>query len=314
MDVKNFRLEELRPYEKNARNNDGAVDAVAKSIEEFGFKVPIVIDADNVIVCGHTRYKAAQKLKLESVPCVVADDLTDEQVKAFRLADNKTAELATWDTAFLVEELDELAAFDFDMSDFGFDISEAGRRQASWARTEKYCDLKKKIKLHSQGNFVISSMYEVGKRGIPITEIKENPDNVPLFADNLVDYLAHVLGEVANMTKGDWCICTTPRRRHKTGFHFSTEICKAAAEQMGIPFYIDAFSAKNRERINPEFHMEKNPAETNVIVYDDIITTGETIRTVRQLLIDAGHVTFLVVGIKNRGVGNGRGKNGGTTA
>ena len=194
MDVKNFRLDELKPYEKNARNNDGAVDAVANSIETFGFKVPIVIDAYNVIVCGHTRYRAAQKLKLKTVPCVVADDLSDEQVKAFRLADNKTAELATWDTASLIEELEDLATFDFDMSDFGFDISEAGRRQASWARTEKYCDLKKKIKLHSQGAFVVSSIYEVGKRGIPITEIKENPDNVHLFADNFVDYLSHVLG------------------------------------------------------------------------------------------------------------------------
>lgn len=115
------------------------------------------------------------------------------------------------------------------------------------------------------------------------------------------------------MTKGNWCICTTPRRRHKTDFHFSTEICKAAAEQLGIPFYIDAFSAKNRNRIEPEFHMEKNPTETNVIVYDDIITTGKTIETVRQLLIDAGHITFLVVGIKNRGVGNGKAKNSGTT-
>lgn len=72
MDVKNFRLDELKPYEKNPRKNDNAVDAVAKSIEQFGFKIPLVIDADNVIICGHTRYKAAQKLHLESVPCIVA--------------------------------------------------------------------------------------------------------------------------------------------------------------------------------------------------------------------------------------------------
>ena len=85
MDVKNFQLADLKPYEKNPRKNDNAVGALAKSIERFGFKVPIVIDADNVIVCGHTRYKAAQKLKLESVPCIVADDLTPEQVKAFSL-------------------------------------------------------------------------------------------------------------------------------------------------------------------------------------------------------------------------------------
>lgn len=95
MDVKNFPLTDLKPYEKNPRKNDNAVNAVANSIKQFGFKVPIVIDADNVIICGDTRYKAAQKLGLESVPCVVADDLTPEQIKAFRLVDNKTAELSS---------------------------------------------------------------------------------------------------------------------------------------------------------------------------------------------------------------------------
>ena len=118
MDVKNFPLVDLKPYEKNPRKNDSAVDAVAKSIESFGFKVPIVIDADNIVVCGHTRLKAAQKLGLESVPCVVANDLTPEQIKAFRLADNKTAELASWDFAMLYESLADIS---FDMSEFGFD-------------------------------------------------------------------------------------------------------------------------------------------------------------------------------------------------
>lgn len=296
MDVKNFLLTDLIPYEKNPRKNDGAVDAVAKSIEEFGFKVPIVIDKDNVIICGHTRLKAAQKLELKSVPCIIADDLSPEKIKAFRLADNKVSELALWDDAFLVEELNDLNVFNIDMSDFGFDISEVGKRQKSWARTEKYCDLKKKIKLHSNGAVICSTLYEVGKKGIPIDKIKENPNNVPLFADNLVDFLEHVLG--SNLSKGDWCLCTTPRRRHRE-FHFSTEICKAAAKTLNLPFYEDAFSAKNRNRIKPEFIMEKNPKENNVIVYDDVVTTCETIRTVRQLLIDAGHIPFLVVGIRN---------------
>ncbi len=91
MDVKNFPLADLHPYEKNPRRNDNAVDTVANSIRTFGFKVPLVIDKDNVIVCGHTRYKAAQKLGLDSVPCVAADDLSPAQVKAFRLADNKVS-------------------------------------------------------------------------------------------------------------------------------------------------------------------------------------------------------------------------------
>ena len=111
-------LNEIKPYENNPRDNAPAVDAVAASIEEFGFKVPIVIDKDGVIVAGHTRYIAAQKLGLETVPCIMADDLSDEQAKAFRLADNKVSELAMWDNDKLMQELGEI---DMDMSEFGFD-------------------------------------------------------------------------------------------------------------------------------------------------------------------------------------------------
>ena len=122
MQIVEKKITEIKQYEKNPRKNDSAVDAVANSISQFGFRVPVVIDKDNVIVCGHTRYKAAKKLKLDTVPCVVADDLTDEQIKAYRLADNKVSELAEWDIDLLGEELDGI--FDIDMSDFGFDLSE----------------------------------------------------------------------------------------------------------------------------------------------------------------------------------------------
>ena len=124
MDVKNLLIADLKPYEKNPRKNDNAVDAVANSIKQFGFKVPIVIDANNVIVCGHTRYKAAQQLGLESVPCVVADDLTPAQVKAFRLADNKVAELSSWDFRGLEFELNELKDVGLDMNNFGFHLAD----------------------------------------------------------------------------------------------------------------------------------------------------------------------------------------------
>lgn len=118
MKVIDKKLSELTPYANNPRLNDGAVDAVAASIKAFGFKVPCVIDKDGVIVAGHTRLKAAQKLGMKTVPCIVADDLTPEQIKAFRLADNKVGELADWDFEKLDLELEEL---DFDMTPFGFD-------------------------------------------------------------------------------------------------------------------------------------------------------------------------------------------------
>ncbi len=119
MQIIELATEDLTPYANNPRNNDAAVRAVAASIREFGFKVPIVIDSNNVIVAGHTRHRAAQLLQLETVPCIRADDLTDEQVQAFRLADNKTAELAEWDDDKLAVELAQLK--NIDMSAFGFD-------------------------------------------------------------------------------------------------------------------------------------------------------------------------------------------------
>lgn len=117
MEIVNIAVDKLVPYENNPRNNTEAIQYVANSIKEFGFKVPLVIDSDNVVICGHTRLLAAKQLGLKDVPCVVADDLTDEQIKAFRLADNKVGEIATWDLDKLQLELDFL---DCNMEEFGF--------------------------------------------------------------------------------------------------------------------------------------------------------------------------------------------------
>lgn len=115
-------IADLIPYSRNPRRNDEAVPMVMNSIKEFGFKVPIVIDKNNIIVCGHTRFKAALKLGLETVPCIVADDLSDEQIKAFRLADNKVSERAEWDFEILSGELDDI--INIDMDSFGFESIE----------------------------------------------------------------------------------------------------------------------------------------------------------------------------------------------
>lgn len=166
MKVQMMKIGDLREYGNNPRENDGAVDAVAKSIEEFGFKVPLVVTTDGEIICGHTRHKAAQKLGLAGIPCIVADDLT-------------------------------------------------------------------------------------------------------------------------------------PRRRHKDGFHFATEISRAVAAELGLNFCADAISAVNRNRIEPEFHLEHVPDEACVILLDDVISTGETARECRRLLIEAGKVVFFVAAIRN---------------
>lgn len=118
-------INSIIPYEHNPRNNEKAVAYVADSIRNFGFKVPIVIDKDNVIVTGHTRYKAALSLNMDTVPCIVATDLTPEQAKAFRIADNKVSEYSKWDETLLSQELKVISELNFDFETLGFQEWEA---------------------------------------------------------------------------------------------------------------------------------------------------------------------------------------------
>ena len=120
MKIVEKRLDLIRPYENNPRRNEDAVQYVAESIKAFGWKQPIVIDKDGVIVAGDTRYKAAKLLGLKKVPCLVADDLTEEQVRAYRIADNKVSDFSVWDNKLLLEELESLSEDMFT----GFDFSE----------------------------------------------------------------------------------------------------------------------------------------------------------------------------------------------
>ena len=129
-------IDQLIPYENNPRNNDGAVEAVAASIKNFGFKIPVVIDKDDVVVCGHTRIKSAKRLGMKKVPCIIADDLTEEQIRAFRLADNKTGELAEWDFEKLEEELEKLETID--MASFGFE--EMVKKNHEWFERQERWD------------------------------------------------------------------------------------------------------------------------------------------------------------------------------
>ena len=127
MKIELWKTSDVKPYPNNPRVNDDAVDAVAASLREFGFRQPIVVDTDGVIICGHTRWKAAQKLGLEKVPVHVATDLSLEQIKAYRIADNQTASLAEWDYDLLPIELGELQAANYDLGLLGFDPDELAK-------------------------------------------------------------------------------------------------------------------------------------------------------------------------------------------
>ena len=160
------RIGELVPYEKNPRKNTKAVKYVANSISEFGFKVPIVIDENNVVICGHTRVLASEKLGLNEVPCIIAKDLTEEQIKAFRLADNKVSEKAEWDFDLLNEEMDEI--FNFDMTEFGFEfVDEEKNKRDTQNKVEGILNLNKAT-FNGVGKYDIPQLeptydYEIGE-------------------------------------------------------------------------------------------------------------------------------------------------------
>ena len=165
MEIIYKNIDELIPYENNPRLNDEAVEYVKNSIKEFGFKVPIVIDKDNVIIAGHTRIKASKELGIKDIPCIIADDLTEEQVKAFRLADNKVSEKSMWDYTKLDEELNNI--LDIDMSLFDFDINnnddEIERIDLSSKEFEKYeiiITCQNEIELEEKYNKLMKEGYE----------------------------------------------------------------------------------------------------------------------------------------------------------
>lgn len=118
-----MKLSDIHPYERNPRRNDDSVEAVANSIRAFGFRAPIIVDADNVIIAGHTRYKAAKRLKLKTVPVIIADDMTPDQVEAYRIADNSAGSRSDWDYELLQEILAEIGPA-YDMADFGLDMDQ----------------------------------------------------------------------------------------------------------------------------------------------------------------------------------------------
>ena len=181
MNIVNKKLTEIKPYEKNPRYNDEAVTPVANSIKEFGFKVPIVIDKDGVIVAGHTRYKAAKKLKLEEVPVIVADDLNEEQIKAFRLADNKVGEIATWDDGLLAQELENILSLD--MTDFGFEIG--GIEDIEEEAQEDGFD----EPLPEEPKAKVGDIYRLGKHLLMCGDSTSPEDVKKLMGDSLADLL-----------------------------------------------------------------------------------------------------------------------------
>ena len=178
MQIVNKNINDIKEYENNPRNNDKAVEYVANSIKEFGFKVPLVIDKDNIIVAGHTRYKASKLLGITEIPCIIADDLSEEQIRAFRLVDNKSAEYASWDKELLNMELNNI--FDIDMELFDFNIDK---------NLKDVIDDDYDIELPEKPKSKIGNIYKLGNHYLMCGDSTNNDDVNKLMNNILADLI-----------------------------------------------------------------------------------------------------------------------------
>ena len=156
------------------------------------------------------------------------------------------------------------------------------------------CDLTPREALHRIGSLYYISQFKWSKEGLTFREIKSSADHAAMFADVACKFISTFVGNTA-----DWCIITTPRRRHADGFHFATEVCRIISDTLGLPFYDDALQCINHDRLHPDFMLLRPIAERRVIVYDDIITTGSTMIATNAQLGDRDMVLNLI-GISNR--------------
>lgn len=293
-EIVNKPLKELKPYRNNPRKiGKDAVNAVAESIRLYGFHGAIQIETDGTIINGHTRVRAAKQLGMTELPCEVVDHLKAQEIRKYRLIDNKSATYSRFDPDKLETELEDLT---FDEVEFDFDFGGDLKKQKKWQEIKKLCDLKDHIAMRKAVDTYYHSMFKVGKNGKPLEELKTEA-YVPMFSEAALEFIRGSTG--GNLCECDWCLMTTPRRRHSNGFHFATAICEWISQELRIPFYPDAITCKNKGRVEPVFTAHVLPPERNILLYDDIITTGVTLNTARNLLVDAGYTVTAVVSIDN---------------
>ena len=295
---------------------------IEKSFKELGAGRSILVDKDGKIIAGNKSQLAAQAVGIKKVRVIESDgteliavkrtdlSLDSAEGRKLALADNLTTQVnLAWDE-IQIEKI-ETSVDGFDKSDWGFDIrniqsdhilqeeknpSYDGNRRSAWGKREKYteplCDLKVRLTVHNRdGRFFIST-YKRSEEGIPLSEIK-NDDNVKLFASQAENIIR---GIIRLKQKEGWCIITTPKRRHKEK-NFASMVCDELSKTLGIPFYEDVVEAKNKHRIDPVFELKKQINEKEIIIYDDIFTTGSTLKATAELFPDKN--LLCVIGIYN---------------
>jgi predicted RNA-binding protein len=291
----------------NAGTENGQ-QLLEKSLRQFGAGRSILIDKNNRIIAGNKTVEQATNVGLKDVVIVETTgdkivavkrtdiDLDSPQGRELALADNAVAVAdIEWDLATLGAVTSE---WDIEPSEWGVELETDKKRTFPLAGAEHVCDMSDALKVHRRGEFAYVSFWENTETGWKLSDIKSDPKSVETFSTKSIDMIQATLGY--NLSAGDWSIVTTPRRRHKE-LHFATEICKKISEVLKIPFYEDVIVSRTKNRLKPEFTVVKVIKENNVIVFDDIATTGMTLKATHDVLSKRTlrKNCFFIVGISN---------------
>lgn len=286
------------PRITNPEKIEKLVESIKQDPEMLELRGLLVYPIDNgryITIGGNMRLQALSRLGFTEVPCVIIPKNTPvDKLRNYIIKDNGSfgdwdyqALLASWDTQ-------ELEAWAIDIPEF--DLQEEKKR-AGWNTskdsTESLCDLKDCICWHPKQDFSFVSCFKKSEQGYPLSQIKSDFSNVRIFADSALNVIRRV---VSLRCKNDWAIITAPKRRHKE-INFAESVSLSISESLQIPFYQNAIDAKTRQRINPTFTLNSKIKENNVIVFDDILTTGATLIAIDKLLSDKN--CLYVIGINN---------------
>ena len=308
--VQEVEIDRLKPYEKNTKiHGEEQVEKLCRSIEEFGFVNPVLIDGEMNVIAGHGRLMAAKRLGMKKVPCLYVDGLSENQRRAYIMADNRLSEYSEWNMELVAEEIGSLETADLDYLEFQFEAPETGdepepeddgpeAKGKAWSTRGARCDMALKITAREKGGHWYTSLYAVSKEGKTLEEIKNDKKCERQAVNDLSEYVRKALGR--NLGANGWAMITTGRRRHREGYHFATEVTRKTAKRLGVPFYEGAISCGNANRLKPRLEIVEKPKEKNLIMFDDIITTGTTAGKTVDLLENEGYTVITIIGIRNQ--------------
>lgn len=305
-------VDQLKPYEKNAKiHGDDQIEKLCESIREYGFISPVLIDSNMNVIAGHGRLMAAKKLGLKKVPCQFVEGLNDSQRRGYILADNRLNEYSEWNLEAVAEEVEslQLEEANIEFMEFQFDSPEEPENEEesreetkskgkAWSTRGVRCDMKLNVTARLKSGHWYTALHAVSKEGKTLEEIKNDKQCEKQLVSELTEYIRGAMGE--NLSETGWAMITTGRRRHREGYHFATEVSRKTARELGIPFYDGAVSCGNSNRLKPALTIEEKPKERNLILFDDIITTGTTASKTIELMEKEGYTVVTIIGIRNQ--------------